>query len=238
MLIWVEIMMLFQNIAKRIASLLSVFFVLLGGNVSLYATTIDPSVSLDGIPGAGSPSFSFEASSSSSSLASWFTNYTYIEPAGPGYILASQNSGNFSYQATQGGPTYEGEGFLSVSVAILGGDVVSGSFDLGGSIPGLGLSSTLLASGEIITGEAEGSIIGLQTDDIVCNAAIETCLDSESIYLFGGSDIPDFEDIDGTNGWITQSGSITTVPIPPAILMFLSGLAALLILKRKLSASS
>jgi hypothetical protein len=107
------------------------------------------------------------------------------------------------------------------------GDFVSGSVELFGKIDGLGVPRTLLTSADLTsfgTDLLQPNLLGFNTDNIYCDPGLGVmCTQSESVYIV--LDSPLVDSGFNVNGRIRTSGvAVTSVPLPAAALLFLSGL--------------
>jgi hypothetical protein len=201
-------------------------------------TSIAAGMELDGIPPAGAPSFVFNAAPSnsfSSDIQSWFDNYLVLSSTGDGsgdYNLFAKNRGSFTYFDDSTSSYGGSEGIFDLSAKVdADGNYVQGSgvVQITGAIEALGLTdpNTVLMSATVSDIVFDGETIGIEIDEIVCNAAIEdTCSGvAESIYFGLTKDMPEVSELGGKN-YRSNMTSITTVPAPGAAWLLISGLCS------------
>jgi hypothetical protein len=207
------------------------------GSDNAAALTIDPSASLPGINPAGQPSFDFNDSGNdySGTIDSWYTNIVYIanNGAGNGYTLYAYSEGDFtywettttSYQGIDGefrleaqfndDGTFNAAGTNTVSITGLIPDI-----GVDGSDPGDPLMQATLSDFAF-----QDNLLGFATSGITCVTGIINCLDAESVYFYTAENFPDIGSL--VNDYQTTMASKTTVPIPAAAWLMLSGLGLL-----------
>ncbi len=109
------------------------------------------------------------------------------------------------------------------------GNFLSGTVNIFGAISDMGINSTsLLATMDLVDFAFTGSLIGFNTDNLVC-PLFDFCTTSESVYLTdfgGGFDI-------NKKFWRVDGLAVTTVPVPAAAWLFGSALLGLVGLRRR-----
>jgi len=226
--------------SKFVAAVSAALSMMLWASGAAVAATIDPIISIGDIPESGNPNFTFEDPNTqgggdfSDTISSWYENYTLILPTDTGYEVFAHNSGDFDFEQFEG-EHYDGDnGSLSINVELdKDGTVVDGQYTVSGEISDLGITSTeVLTTGEITDFEIEDNVLGFATDNISCAPEIQNCLVAESVYIFADGTVPELADLDGVSGYAATSASLTTVPLPGSVVMFMSALALLVGRKR------
>jgi hypothetical protein len=202
---------------------------LLGSNEAS-ALSVDTYSTLPGIPMAGAPSFNFNDSGGdySETIDSWFTNIVYIANNGTaGYTLYAYQEGNFTYWADST-TSYSGtDGVFNLTANYDDNGVFQdGSVTIDGIISGLINSDSLLMSADLTYFNFQDDLVGFATENIVCNPTIAAdCTLAESIYFNTAANFPDIGSL--TTDYQTSMASKTTVPVPAAAWLMLSGLGLL-----------
>jgi len=205
---------------------------LLGSNEAS-ALSVDTSSTLPGIPTAGSPSFNFNDSNGdySETIDSWFTNIVYIANNGAaGYTLYAYQEGNFTYWADDT-TSYSGtDGVFNLTATYDDqGIFEGGSVTIDGIISGLINTNSLLMSANLTSFNSQDSLVGFATDITYCDPILEIapdiCTFSESIYFNTIANLPEIGSL--TTDFQTSMASKTTIPIPAAAWLMLSGLGLL-----------
>ena len=206
------------------------------GSNQAQALTVDPNASLPGIPMAGTPSFNFNdlGGDYSNTIDSWFTNLVYVQSngIGNGYTLYAYAEGNFTFYGDPS-TSYEGtDGVFNLQADfddagnLLGGGTVT----IDGIIPDIGInSSTQLMSADLSSYAFQDDLVGFAIDNITCApevAAFDCQTGPESIYFFTAGNFPDIGSLAGED-YQTTMASKTTVPVPAAVWLMLSGLGLL-----------
>jgi hypothetical protein len=159
--------------------------------------------------------------------------------------LKNKNNGDFKLKARYGGvATKESTLFFSPSIEdtytifktsfrfnarYKNGDL-TGSIRIKGKIPDLNIDSRQMLMTADLTGvwNSTGQLIGFNTMNIWCNAAINAvaaCTHNEVIYF---SQLKDSLDLGGSKGKFKTTGlAVTSVPIPATAWLFASGLIGL-----------
>jgi hypothetical protein len=207
-------------------------------NVNAAATSLTSDISLGGLPPAGAPSFVFNDQANnrfSQDIQNWFDNYVVMESTSDGsgeYNFYAHNQGSFTFQADPSTNYGGSSGLFDVTAKMDGdGNYIQGSgiVEITGAIAELGITdpNSVLMSGTITDLIVDGDIIGMQIDNIVCNDAIkDTCSDvPESIYLGLTNDMPTVSALNGKN-FRSNMASVTTVPLPGAAWLMISGLGS------------
>jgi hypothetical protein len=205
---------------------------LLGSNEAS-ALSVDTSSTLPGIPTAGSPSFNFNDSGGdySETIDSWFTNIVYIANNGAaGYTLYAYQEGNFTYWAGDT-TSYSGtNGVFNLQAEYdASGVFQNGTATINGIIPSLINSDSLIMSANLTSFNFQNNLVGFATDITYCNPLIAigdaVCTFTESIYFNTTKNLPDIGSL--TTDFQTSMASKTTIPIPAAAWLMLSGLGLL-----------
>jgi hypothetical protein len=203
-------------------------------------------LNLDGIPESGAPAFIFEDSvttggggggSFANNIKSWFTNYTVVRNTDDdGLNFNTRNEGDFTFLGSLTNDyadvnAYEGvSGIFDLSAQFASdGSLLGGDVTITGAVAALGLNDpdSFLMSGKLVDYDWEGNLFGFSIDNIQCNAVITFCATSadqlESIYfqldqeLTGAGSLREL-------GFRSSLSSTTTVPVPAAAWLMLSGL--------------
>ncbi len=165
--------------------------------------------------------------------------------------LKNKENGDFRLKAKYGGgPSRESTLLFSPSIddtytisntifrfnaKYKNGDL-TGSIRIMGQIPDLNINSRQTLMTADLTGvwNSTGQLIGFNTMNIQCNAAINAvaqCTTNEVIYL---SQLKDSLDLGGSKGKYKTTGlAVTSVPVPAAAWLFGSGLIGLLGVARR-----
>jgi len=204
---------------------------MLGSNEAS-ALSIDPSASLPGIPMAGAPSFNFNDTGGdySNTIDSWYTNIVYIQDLGAGgYTLYAYSEGNFTYweDSTTSYQGYDGIFDLQASYDA-NGVFQNGTVTIDGLIPGVVNTNQQLMRANLTDFAFAANLVGFEIDGIVCPPEIVNCLPAgpaESIYFYTAANFPDIGSLAGD--YQTTMASKTTVPVPAAVWLMLSGLGLL-----------
>jgi hypothetical protein len=205
---------------------------LLGSNEAS-AISIDASSTLPGIAMAGAPSFNFNDSGGdySETIDSWFTNIVYIANNGAaGYTLYAYQEGNFTYWADSTTPYSGTDGVFNLTANYDDNGVFQdGSVTIDGIISGLINSNSLLMSADLTSFNFQNDLVGFATDitycDPIISIAADVCTFAESIYFTTAANLPDIGSL--TTDFQTSMASKTTIPIPAAAWLMLSGLGLL-----------
>ena len=148
--------------------------------------------------------------------------------ANRGNWTISTNDGNRAFTFNDGaGNIWDGDGFkynFTASFDMDTGAFQGGSVSIQGSIAGLGITDkkTFLMSADLVSFgfNAGTNLVGFNTANIVCDPGLGVyCTTSESVFLeldsiFGG---------DPTARFQTTATAYTSVPLPAAAWLFLSG---------------
>jgi len=202
-------------------------------------TVIDPLTTVGGLPPAGAPSFVFNdrVNNFGSNVQSWFENYVIIQNeggAGGSYNFFAHNQGSFTYWDSMTSSMGGSEGSFDLSATFDSNGVLQagGTVQITGAIAGLDISdpNTVLMTAELVGFEVSGDTIGFAISNIVCDDAIEGCATDanqvESIYFGMTGDFQGISELNGANYRSTMSNR-TTVPVPAAAWLMLSGIACL-----------
>jgi hypothetical protein len=168
----------------------------------------------------------------------YFTQSVYV-------TLKNKKNGDFYLTASYGGVASEdsrllfwpsiddtytiSDTFFQFKAKEKNGDV-TGSIRIMGQIPGLNINSRQTLMTADLTGvwTSYGDLIGFNTMNIQCNAAINAvsqCTPGEVIYL---SQLKDSLDPGGSKGKFQTTGlAVTSVPVPAVAWLFGSGLVGL-----------
>ena len=209
------------------------------GSDNAAALTIDASASLPGINPAGQPSFNFNDSGNdySGTIDSWYTNIVYIayNGTGNGYTLYAYSEGDFTYWEDET-TSYQGiDGTFSLEAQFND----DGSFNAAGTntvsitglIPDIGVDGSdpldPLMMATLTDFAFQDDLVGFSIDNISCATGIINCVTGpESVYFYTAANFPDIGSLAG-NDYQTTMASKTTVPVPAAAWLMLSGLGLL-----------
>jgi hypothetical protein len=220
------------------AILLLLIVLLTPGKADAAAALIDPSTQLAGIPPAGAPAFVFNdgINSFGGDVQSWYDNYLVVQNvggAGGSYNLFAHNQGSFSYWETMDTRYSGSSGIFDLSATFdSDGNLTGGTVQITGSIEGIGVSdpTTVLMTAELSGFTFKDDLIGFAIDNIVCDDSIIGCADdamqTESIYFGLAENFPGIAELAGMNYRSTITNK-TTVPVPAAVWLMLSGLGLL-----------
>jgi len=229
-----------KNIAVSAASAGLLYLVLaFPGSASAALARLEPSNLLPGIPESGAPSFVFNntpANRFGSNVQSWFNNYAIIQNVGGAngsYNLFAHNEGSFSFFESMGVNTGGSNGNFDLNATFdSDGTLIGGTVTIMGAIAGLGIDdpSTVLMTADLVDFNVEGNLAGFSIGNIRCTAEIQNCEDGpgdiESVYIRLGGNFNGIENLNGKH-YRSTIASITTVPIPAAAWLMLSGLACI-----------
>jgi len=231
--------MQFSTLSKNVSKAAALCFsVVLFAPVNVNAASLTSDMVLDGIPPSGAPNFVFNNQNSrrfSQDIQSWFNNYVVMEGTSDGsgeYNFYAHNQGSFTYNGDPASSFGGSSGLFDVQARVdSNGNYIQGSgrVQITGAIEELGINdpNAVLMTASISELVIDGDVIGMQIDGIQCNEAIQdTCSDvAESIYLGLNNDIPTVAALRGKN-FRSNMASITTVPLPGAAWLMLSGLSS------------
>jgi len=229
-----------QNIAVSIGSAWLLCLVLaFPGSASAALTRLDQSTQLPGIPESGAPSFVFNntpANRFGSNVQSWFNNYAIIQNVGGSngtYNLFAHNEGSFGFFETMGIQTSGSMGNFDLNATFdSDGTLIGGTVTIMGAIADLGINdpATVLMTADLVNFNFEGNLAGFSIGNIRCAAEIQNCEsdpgDIESVYVRLAGNFAGIENLNGKH-YRSTIASITTVPIPAAAWLLLSGLACI-----------
>lgn len=209
------------------------------GNAGAAAVKLDASSQLPGIPASGAPSFVFNntpAKSFGSNVQSWFNNYAIVQNvggAGGSYNLFAHNEGSFSFFESMDVALGGSAGSFDLNATFdSNGALLGGTVSIMGAIKGLGIddASTVLMTADLVDFEYQGNLVGFSIGNITCATEIQNCEtdpgDIESVYFRMAGGFAGIENLNGKN-YRSTIASITTVPVPAAVWLMLSGLACL-----------
>lgn len=207
------------------------------GTAGAALTKLETSTQLPGIPASGAPSFVFNnspAKSFGSNVQSWFNNYAIIQNVGGAdgsYNMFAHNEGSFDFFETMGVDIDGSAGNFDLDATFdSNGVLLGGTVTIMGSIAGLGIDdpSTVLMTAELVNFNSQGNLVGFSIGNISCAAEIQNCEtdpgDIESVYFRMAGSFAGIENLNGKN-YRSTIASITTVPLPAAVWLMLSGLA-------------
>jgi hypothetical protein len=112
------------------------------------------------------------------------------------------------------------------------GTLIGGTVTIMGAIGDLGINdpSTVLMTADLVNFNFEGNLAGFSIGNIRCATEIQNCKsaqgDIESVYVRLAGSFTGIENLNGKN-YRSTIASITTVPIPAAAWLMLSGLACI-----------
>lgn len=232
---------------KIMATLLMVFSM---WSSSSLAARVNPELSLPGIAPMGNPSFSFvrvKNADYSNNIKSWYSNLAYAGRSrnGKTYDMVVSQTGRFNYHPTADSKEKGvlGNFYLQARFGP-GGRLLKGTVTMTGRIEEAGIlnPNAKIFTADLTAFSSSGSLVGFGFDNISCNAKIANCQDdpavNESTYLRLAKAMPDIRNL---NDRIFSSGIIantTTVPVPAAVWLMLSGLGALAMRARKKQAQA
>ena len=207
--------------------------------------TVQPTTQLGSIPEAGAPSFVFNQgfNTFSSNVQSWFDNYVIIQNEGGAdgsYNLFAHNEGSFTYWETMGTSMGGTMGSFDLNAKFDSNGVLQagGTVQITGTIAGAGINdaATVLMTADLGGFEYDNDIEGFAIANIRCAEEIIGCADDpdqvESIYFGMTAAFSGIENLNGAN-YRTTMTNITTVPVPAALWLMISGLACLAGLARR-----
>ena len=234
--------MRFTKTTKILATLLLGFSM---WSTSSMAALVNPDLRLPGIAPMGNPSFSFvrvKNADYSNNIRSWYSNLVYAGRSRNGvtYDMVVSQTGRFNYH-----PTAD-----SMQKGVLGnfylqarfgpaGRLLSGKVIMTGRIEEAGIlrRDAVIFSADLTAFSSRGSLIGYGFDNIRCNAKIDNCQNDpnvqESSYFRLTKAMPNIRNLRDN---VFSSGIIantTTVPVPAAVWLMLSGLGALAVRARR-----
>lgn len=229
-----------KNIAASVASAWLLCLILVfPGSAGAALARLDQSSELPGIPESGAPSFVFNntpASRFGSNVQSWFNNYAIIQNVGGSngtYNLFAHNEGSFGFFETMGVKTEGSLGNFDLNATFdSDGTLIGGTVTIMGAIADLGINdpATVLMTADLVNFNFEGNLAGFSIGNIRCAAEIQNCKsdpgDIESVYVRLAGNFAGIENLNGKN-YRSTIASITTVPIPAAAWLMLSGLACI-----------
>jgi hypothetical protein len=209
------------------------------GSDNAAALTIDPSADLPGIPMAGFPSFIFNDSGNdySGNIDSWYSNIVYVanNGTGNGYTLYAYSVGDFTYweSTTTSYQGIDGEFRLEAQFNDDGSFNAAGTntVSITGLIPDIGVDGSdpgdPLMQATLDAFAFQDDLVGFSIDGISCATGIINCPGTfpESVYFYTAENFPDIGSLAGD--YQTTMASKTTVPIPAAAWLMLSGLGLL-----------
>lgn len=229
-----------KNIAASIGSAWLLCVVLaFPGNAGAALARLNQSTELPGIPESGAPSFVFNntpANRFGSNVQSWFNNYAIIQNVGGAngtYNLFAHNEGSFGFFETMGVQTEGSMGNFDLNATFASdGTLIGGTVTIMGAIADLGINdpATVLMTAELVNFNFEGNLAGFSIGNIRCAAEIQNCEsdpgDIESVYVRLAGNFAGIDNLNGKN-YRSTIASITTVPIPAAAWLMLSGLTCI-----------
>jgi hypothetical protein len=229
-----------KNIAAAAASAGLLCLVLaFPGSASAALARLEPSNQLSGIPASGAPSFVFNntpANRFGNNVQSWFDNYAIIQNVGGAngsYNLFAHNEGSFGFFEAIGIQTEGSMGNFDLNATFdSDGTLTGGTVTIMGAIAGLGIDdpSTVLMTADLLNFNFEGNLAGFSIGNIRCAAEIQNCEsdpgDIESVYVRLAGNFAGVENLNGKH-YRSTIASITTVPIPAAAWLMISGLACI-----------
>jgi hypothetical protein len=206
---------------------------------------VQPTTQLGGIPEAGAPSFVFNQgfNSFSTNVQSWFDNYVIIQNEGGAdgsYNLFAHNEGEFTYWENMGSSMGGTRGSFDLNAKFDSNGVLQagGTVQITGAIAGAGINdpATVLMTADLVGFEYDNALVGFAIANIRCAEEIVGCADDpdqvESIYFGMTAGFVGMENLNGSN-YRTTMTNITTVPVPAALWLMVSGLACLGSLMRR-----
>lgn len=235
-----------RNIAASIGciGLIGLFLVAPGTAVAALAK-LEPTNQLPGIPASGAPSFVFNNSPATSfggNVQSWFNNYAVIQNVGGAsgsYNFFAHNEGSFDFIEALGVSIDGVGGNLDLSAKFDSeGNFLEGTIKITGAISELGINdpSTVLMTADLVGFGFQGNLVGYSIGNITCAAEIQNCEndpgDIESAYFRMAGSFAGIQNLNGKN-YRSTIASITTVPIPAAVWLMLSGLGCIAGLKAR-----
>ncbi len=204
--------------------------------------TVNPTTQLDGLPEAGTPSFIFndQLRTFGGNIQSWQDNYAIFKNMGDSYNFYAHNTGSFTYwesmDTSYGGIT----GALDLVARFDNNGILQsgGTITITGAISDIGItdSTTTLMTAELVDFVYSGNKIGFSITNIQCADEIVGCATDpnqiESVYFGLAGSFNGLTSLNGRNFHTTMM-SATTVPIPAAAWLLLSGLSALAMLGKR-----
>lgn len=228
----------------RISTLALASFLLLAAGVfatgTANAARVNADLTLPGIAPQGYASFTFDVGATAGGLAgtinSWYSNLFYIGRSQNGitYDLVASTSGLFRFYESED-VWYRGVNGQQTLTARFGsgGRLLGGQLEIKGRIKDLGIlnANTTLVRADIKSVNFRGSLVGFAIDNIWCADEIKNCQDNpaiaESVYMRLRQQFPDIRAL-GNGIFVTNiRANTTTVPVPAAVWLFLSGIGML-----------
>lgn len=220
------------------AALVSLFLAI-PGTAGAALARLEPSTSLSGIPASGAPSFVFNnnpANSFGSNVQSWFNNYVVVQNVGGAdgsYNFFAHNEGSFDFFEAMGISIDGAGGNLDLNASFdADGNLLGGTITITGAIAELGIddASTVLMTADLVDFNFQGNLVGFSIGNISCATEIQNCEndpgDIESSYFRMAGSFAGIANLNGRN-YRSTIASITTVPIPAAAWLMLSGLGCI-----------
>jgi hypothetical protein len=239
-----------MRVVGLIKSIFSVAGTLLLGGVLLLPptalaapATLEPSIQLPGLPEAGAPSFTFSegANTFGGNIQSWYDNYAVFQNvggAGGSYNFFAHSTGQFSYLESPDTGFGGVAGILDLNATFDSNGTLQagGTITITGAIAGIGITdpTTQLMTAELIDFVFDGDKLGFAISNIQCAVEIVGCAKSEtqveSVYFGLGGNFEGIADLNGKH-YRSTIMSTTTVPLPAAVWLMLSGLGTLLMFR-------